>query len=87
MKFTKNIELDAVFVHAATIGLFALCAMQLGFTIDEADKRAKWLKKQDEEYIHAVCVRVVELENKAKVVNDARRPENRRPHATSKCRD
>lgn len=62
-EFEENIELDATLVHAATIGLFVPCAIGLGMTADEALGRAYWLKRQSQEYITAVSLRVVEIEN------------------------
>lgn len=63
MKFKRDIELDAVMVHASMLGLFEPCAISQGMSPNEAYARAYWLKRQPIEYIEKVSNRVVELEN------------------------
>lgn len=60
--FKKNVKLDAKLVHASMHGLFVPCAIQLGFTAQEASGRAEWLKRQDEEYVTKVANEVVIME-------------------------
>ncbi len=59
--YEKNVSLDAVLVHAAMHGAFALAAMQTGLKPDEAFGRAEWLKKQPKAYINQVVAEVEKL--------------------------
>ena len=65
--FNRNVELDAALVYAGLhggLGRYMLTARSLGIeTPDDAFWRARWLKRQPEEYIAAVSDRVVELEH------------------------
>jgi hypothetical protein len=63
IEFKKNINLDAVMVHASMRGLFDPCILGLGMTVSEGYARAMWLKKQSDKYIRSVSDRVVEMEN------------------------
>lgn len=63
-EYEENIELDAILVHSAMLGMFEPAAIQLGLSPSEAFGRAAWLKRQSEEYITKVSNRVVELEDK-----------------------
>jgi hypothetical protein len=65
--FEEDVDLDAKMVLAAMSGMFAPCAMVLGFKSPaEAFGRAQWMKQQPEAYITKVCERAAELENGAR---------------------
>lgn len=61
--FPRDIERDAVLVHASMRGLHIPAAIGLGLTPDEAlVHHPAWLKAQGASYIHQVSRRVAEME-------------------------
>jgi hypothetical protein len=58
----KNVQLDALLVHAAMHGLFDRAAIGLGLTANEAYSRAAWLKEQSDSYVQKVAEAVAKLE-------------------------
>lgn len=62
MSFKKDVNLDAVLVHASMRGLFVPCTIGLGMKPHEAYGRAEWLKTQSKRYLADVSNRVAEIE-------------------------
>ena len=58
----QDVEFDANMVLASMCGMIFQFAYTKGMTTKDVDNRANWLRKQPEEYINKVSVRVIELE-------------------------